>query len=50
MERRERSEVRREGRCARQLEVVTGRARVIEKSTAREDSGLALLLVHCGPG
>ena len=52
MERRE----RREGRCARQLararrklEDVTGRARVIKNSTAREDSGLASLLVHHGP-
>ena len=48
---------RREARCAsqlarasRKLEVVTGRARVIENSTAREDCGLASLLVHHGPG
>ena len=48
---------RREARCAsqlarasRKLEVVTGRARVIKNSTAREDCGLASLLVHHGPG
>ena len=47
---------RREARCAshlarasRKLEVVTGRARVIQNSTAREDCGLASLLVHHGP-
>ena len=30
--------------------MVTGRARVIKNSTAREDCGLASLLVHRGPG
>ena len=36
-------------RARRKLEVVTGRARVIQNSTAREDCEMASLLVHHGP-